>query len=141
MIKLIRTIKRESGFMMWPDEMAMLYSAANSMSKKEGDFAEAGVSSAGSAKLLFELKGDKAIHLFDTFEGLPDPTGNDAHLAKGQYKCALPAVKQYLSSYNNVYFYQGIFPGTSKPVEEKTFSFAHLDVDLYRSTLDGIKFF
>ncbi len=141
MISLIRDIERERGFMMWPDEMAMLYTAARGMRHKQGDFAELGVSSAGSAKLLCELKGEKAIHLFDTFEGLPDPDGNDKHLKKGQYKCSLPAVKKYLEKYPSVFYYPGYFPSTAGPAEEKVFSLVHLDVDLYQSTLDGIKFF
>lgn len=141
MITLIQTIEKERGFMMWPDEMVMLYTTARSMRNKPGDFAELGVSSAGSAKLLCELKGDKAIHLFDTFEGLPSPDGNDQHLKKGQYKCSLPAVKKYLEQYASVFYYPGYFPLTAIPAGEKLFSFVHLDVDLYQSTLDGIKFF
>jgi hypothetical protein len=140
-VDLIHTIESERGFMMWPDEMAFLYSSALAMKKKNGDFAELGVSTAGSAKLLCELKGNKSIHLFDTFEGLPDPTGKDEHFAKGQYKCSLSGVKEYLKSYQSVFYYPGFFPSTSTPVEQHVFSLVHLDVDLYQSTLDGIKFF
>ena len=35
--------------------------------------AEVGVYQGVSAKLICEAKGDKELHLFDTFEGLPDP--------------------------------------------------------------------
>lgn len=141
MISLVRTIERERGFMMWPDEMVMLYTCARAMQKKNGDFAEVGVSTGGSAKLLCVLKRNKKIHLFDTFEGLPDPTGNDAHLQRGQYKCSLQAVKEYLKEYPSVLYYPGFFPDTATPAQDTLFSFVHLDVDLYQSTLDGIKFF
>lgn len=141
MVDTVRRIEHERGFMMWPDEMAMLYAAARAMNMKEGDFAEVGVSSAGSAKLLCELKNDKPLHLFDTFQGLPNPTSHDSYLKGGQYKCSLHAVKEYLGSYNNVFYYPGFFPDTAKPVEDKIFSLVHLDADLYQSTLDGLRFF
>ena len=50
-------------------------------------------------------------------------------------------VEKYLSKYNNVKFYKGIFPETAKPIEQKQFSFVHLDVDLYQSTLDCLEYF
>ena len=46
-----------------------------------------------------------------------------------------------MRSYKNVYFYQGIFPETANSIENKNFSFVHLDVDLYKSTLDALEFF
>jgi hypothetical protein len=140
-IDIVGAIESERGFMMWPDEMVMLYTCAREMQKKNGNFAEVGVSTGGSAKLLCELKGDKSLHLFDTFEGLPNPTGNDMHLSKGQYKCTLPAVKEYLKAYPSIFYYPGFFPDTATPANDMFFSFVHLDVDLYQSTLDGIKFF
>lgn len=127
--------------MMWPDEMMMLYLTARAMKATEGDFAELGVSTGGSAKLISEVKGDKVLHLFDTFEGLPDTSAHDTHLSRGQYLCALPAVKEYLRSYSNIRYYQGLFPGTASAAASARFSFVHLDVDLYQSTLDGLAFF
>lgn len=141
LVDLIKKIKGESGFMMWPDEMAMLYFTARAMKDKEGDFAEFGVSTGGSAKLIAEVKGDKALHLFDTFEGLPDTSTVDTHLSRGQYKCPLTAVKEYLNLYNNIFYYQGLFPGIASVAERFSFSFVHIDVDLYQSTLEGITFF
>lgn len=140
-VKPIWDIQRENGFMMWPDEMMMLYLTAGVMKEREGDFAEFGVSTGGSAKLLSEIKGDKMLHLFDTFEGLPDTDAADTHLSRGQYACSLPAVKEYLRSYKNIFYYQGLFPGSAAAAEHFSFSFVHLDVDLYQSTLDGIAFF
>ena len=34
-----------------------------------------------------------------------------------------------------------MFPGTSDPIKDKTFSLAHIDVDLYQSTVDCLNFF
>lgn len=36
--------------------------------------------------------------------------------------------------------YQGIFPDTAGPIRESVFSFAHLDVDTYQSTLSCLEF-
>src|ERR1035437_2891958 len=38
-----------------------------------GDIAEVGVFRGGSAKLICEVKGSARLHLFDTFEGMPEP--------------------------------------------------------------------
>jgi O-methyltransferase len=39
------------------------------------------------------------------------------------------------------FFNKGIFPTTAKPVEGKIFSFVHLDVSTYKSTLSCLEFF
>jgi O-methyltransferase len=40
-----------------------------------------------------------------------------------------------------VAFYKGFFPQTAGRPRDAVFSFVHLDVDLYQSTLEGLKFF
>lgn len=60
---------------------------------------------------------------------------------KGNFSSAFESVKSYLKSYPNVHFYKGLFPSTAEPVKDKKFSFVHLDVDIYESTLSGLKFF
>lgn len=56
-------------------------------------------------------------------------------------KASLENTKKYLSGYSNVYFYKGQFPQTAATVKDKKFAFVHLDVNLYKSTLDGLIFF
>lgn len=138
--QLIGQIERERGFMMWPDEMAMLYMTASKMAGLQGDFAELGVATGGSAKLLCAVKGDKPLHLFDTFEGLPDPSEHDINF-RGQYACSVKDVQQYLYPGQGVYYHVGTFPESIDAEAEATYSFVHLDVDLYPSTLEGLKFF
>lgn len=139
--KLIQTIQQERGFMMWPDEMTQIACCVQATKEVEGDIAEVGVSSAGSAKLIAELKGEKKLHLFDTYEGLPEPKDIDRGFMKKQYACSLESVRRYLDPYDGITFYKGIFPSTSEPIQDRTFSFVHLDVDLYDSTLNALKFF
>lgn len=145
LVSHIKDIQKARGFSMWPDEMANVFQFAAAAIKLPGDFAEVGVFRGGSAKLICEAKGEKSLHLFDTFEGLP-PTGDgddDWSFENSQYAESLEAVQRYLQQegYSNVSFYKGLFPETAKAVETHTFAFVHLDVDLLSSTLDCLKFF
>lgn len=143
-VQLIKRIQKERGFMMWPDEMAFLYTSAVKCLALEGNFAEVGVSSAGSSKLIAEVikNVQKNLLLFDAFEGLPSPSGNDVGFQKSQYACSLDSVKAYLKNYPRVQYFKGLFPESAAHVPETArFSFVHLDADLYESTLSGLKFF
>ena len=121
----------------------ILYQLANHVRYLNGDFAEVGVYKGGTAKLICEAKGNRELHLFDTFEGLPELGSNDdaIQFKKGFATALLEDTKDYLSQYQKVYFYKGLFPKTATPIKDKTFSFVHLDVDLYQSTHDCIEFF
>lgn len=141
-INLIQQIQKNNGSLMWPTEMFQLYQCASLAKRLPGDFAEVGVYLGRSAKLLCEVKGDKRLHLFDTFEGLPKPEAvDDAALHHQQYAGRFDVVSAYLGSYTHVAFHRGEFPATAAPVADTSFAFVHLDVDLYRSTLAGLEFF
>jgi len=122
-------------------EARQLYLAVQSTKKVPGDIAEVGVYRGGSAKLICEAKGDRPLHLFDTFEGLPDDSKFDAIFHKGMFGASLEDVQRYLEQYENVHFYKGLFPKTAEPVHSKHFCFVHLDVDLWESILYCLEFF
>jgi hypothetical protein len=107
-----------------------------------GDMAEVGVSVGDSAEIICQHKGDKRIHLFDTFEGHPRGyIGRyDFSQTVGKHKASLEDVKERLRQYKEVYFYKGIFPKTAEGIKER-FCFVNLDTDLYKSTLEGLEFF
>jgi len=116
----------------------------------KGDFAEAGVYTGNSAQVICAAKGNKPLHLFDTFKGLPgslfEPIDSSTEVARfhvkpGMYAASLERVKERLKHYPNVFYYPGLFPETAKPLRHKTFAFVNLDLDLYRSTLEALKFF
>jgi len=92
---------------------------------------------------LTSEKLDKNVYLFDTFSGMPDTDPDkDNFYKKGAFAdTSLPDVESFLSDCNNVTIYPGFFPETSKPVENNSFSFVHIDVDIYRSVLDCCEFF
>ena len=108
--------------------------------------AEIGVYRGASARLMLEADPKRSLHLFDTFEGLPEPADTDTEFrngqfTKGQFACPLDEVKAYVGSSSQVSFYQGFFPQTAGPVEGQRFSFVHTDVDLYASTKSVLEFF
>lgn len=138
---LIRQIKRETEILLADQEAYLIYTIVEKTEKIEGDIAEVGVYKGGSAKLMREAT-EKPLHLFDTFEGLPDKCAKDiSRFHKGDYSASLESVKSYLKNYPDISFYKGLFPVTAEPVKGKKFSFVHLDVDLYESTLNSLKFF
>jgi hypothetical protein len=93
----------------------------------EGDIAEVGVYKGGSAKFMCNFRNGKTMHLFDTFEGLPETDEDDyiekygRHkdrrvLAKGEMAVSIDYVKNVLKDQDNIFYYKGLFPDTSKPI-------------------------
>ena len=125
-----------------------LISCLNSVIDLPGDIVEIGVFKGSSAKMICEFKKDKHLHLFDTFEGLPEIieidnnnyTRDEEKYYKGQYACSLKYVKKYLKKYKKVHFYKGLFPQTGGPIKDKKFCFVNMDLDIYQSTHDALEF-
>lgn len=139
---VIQKIKKDREIWLTYNELYQVYALTKSVEKIKGDIAEVGVYKGGSAKIISKAKGKKTLHLFDTFDGLPDPTKNDDERHyKGRFATQVEEVKNYLKNEKNVFFYVGFFPKTAAPIEKKKFSFVHLDVDLYKSTKDCLQFF
>ena len=135
-----------------PTELDLMYKLMSKASIVKGDMAEVGVWKGGSAKFICEFKGNKNLHLFDTFEGMPETRPDDIIAPYGRYKEPRQIIKgemvrgieeaqENLKKYSNVFFYKGIFPETSDSIKDTKFSFVHLDVDIYKSTIDALNFF
>lgn len=63
---------------------------------------------------------------------------------KGDFSdSSLRDVREYLSRFSEVHFHQGFFPDSARRAlpSGSRFSFVNLDVDIYESTLAGLKFF
>lgn len=138
--RLIKKLRKEIETTLDNDEMYQIYSLTKRTSKIKGDITEVGVYKGSSAKMISLLKGNRTLHLFDTFEGLPGAS-IEKHYEKGDWYASFEEVKKNLRGEENIHFYKGIFPDTSEPIKNKKFSFIHLDVDLYKSTIDCLKFF
>ena len=130
-----------------PDRCYILISLARSASHLAGDFAECGVYRGGTALLLARVlgnSGEKRLYLFDSFRGLPKmDQEKDPWFAEGQY-CAdsVEAVEELLRDFRSgIDIRCGWIPDTFRGLEDTRYAFAHLDVDLYQSTLDCCKYF
>ena len=146
-VDLIKKIKNEVDFAFYPYEAFMIYSIVRTQTALEGDIAEVGVYQGGSAKLICEVKKEKKLYLFDTFSGLPKVSKDDTHFGQNHWyesefsNTSEESIKNYLKKYNNVYVIKGVFPETGQKILDKKFCFVHLDVDLYKSTIDSLRFF
>ena len=143
-INLIYETKLKDNMLLSFSEAYSICIAVMATSKVNGNIAEVGVFRGGSARLISELKGERKLFLFDTFEGLPELNTFDTsnEFFKGQFKeTSLDSVKRLLAPYSGVSLIKGYFPETSEPIKSEIFSFVHLDVDLHKSTKDSLDFF
>ena len=139
----------EHGLTLTREEVYTLYSSVLAVIDLPGALAEVGVFRGGSAKVLCQLKGEKPLYACDTFEGMPDERISqdyDPWYEGTHHDTSLDYVKQYLREYPYVYFVKGTFPESvsqyhHERLEDLIYAFVHLDVDLYHSTLDALKFF
>ena len=146
-VDLIREIKKEVDFAFYPYEAFMIYSIVKTQTAIPGDLAEVGVYQGGSAKLICEVKKEKELYLFDTFTGLPELSEEDTHFGEKHWyenefsNTSAESIKKLLNKYVNVHITKGKFPESGKKIIDKKFCFVHLDVDLYKSTIESLKFF
>lgn len=120
----------------------------------DGDIAEFGVANGATTMFLSLLCPEKTIYAFDTFEGF-SPLGNDFFKTSdsGGWSDDIPKWRDWGSDFNwkrtikrlksihNVIIKKGIFPNTTKGMEDKKFSLVHIDVDIYESTKFGLEYF
>ncbi len=140
--KLIRQVFRDNRSLMTTYETWNIYALTRAQAKMPGAIAEVGVYQGASAKIICEVKGDKPLHLFDTFAGLPKASEHDRGIHKeGQYTCSLEDVQAYLKDYSNLHFYKGLFPDSAIDVSDDRFCLAHFDVDLYEGTKACLEYF
>ena len=90
-----------------------------------------------------------SFHIFDSFEGLSEiekvdkqlnRTGDD-NSVRAQFRCSLEVVQENLKKYDFIKYYEGWIPERFHEVKDQTFSFVHIDVDLYQPTYDSVTFF
>lgn len=104
-----------------------------------GCFVEFGVYRGGSAWHLARLAGaqGRALHLFDTFAGIPERSVHDQQHAVGDFGDAdLTTVRSLIPS---AIFHVGVFPATMTDIGP--IAFVHIDCDQYRSCLAAIEQF
>lgn len=126
------------------DRLFMLWQFARQASVLGGSFAQVGAFRGGSARLIAYAKegNGKPFFIFDTFKGMPKVNESiDLHKEGDFINTSIESVKKIFSDARDVKFCQGFFPDTSEPAKNDKFSFVYIDVDIYQSTLDSLKFF
>ncbi len=111
-----------------------------------GDTVECGVYTGASSYLICLANHtstfEKTHHLFDSFEGLSTPSEKDgSYWQSGNLTASEDLVRENLKDFTNCKYYKGWIPTQFNLVAERRFSFVHIDVDLYKPTLDSIAFF
>lgn len=124
-----------------------------------GDFAECGCKHGHSTKIIADLieKADQSSYLwvFDSFEGglsdktekdrtttLSDTTESKTKQQKERFSSQLSHVEHVFKNQSFVKLIKGWIPESfTHDVAERTFSFAHIDVDLYEPTKAALYFF
>ncbi len=149
--------------MTWPTRAKVLWDTCRKAlgDGVEGDFVECGVWRGGSAGLMglvlrdFDKSAGRKLHLFDSFEGLPEPREEDGVKAaeysggvssgelKSVHQCeaGIDVVKNFLFgklglSKDDVILHQGWFQNTLPDLGEspKKIAVLRLDGDWYEST-------
>jgi O-methyltransferase len=113
-----------------------------------GSFAELGVYKGETAKIIHLMDRNRPLHLFDTFEGLPEKdlkleTGEAATYSNDNFKdTSVNKVLKYINGDpGKINIHAGYFPDSSIGLEDERFCLVSMDADLYHPTLAGLKFF
>ncbi len=137
------------------DRCYILYALALQASNIDGHWYECGVYKGGTASMLASLftrkKGregknnNNALHLFDTFEGMPEThPEKDLHQQGDFSDTSLTSVEKqvdtFISDTSIREFHKGIIPQTFKGLENHQIAFAHIDVDIYQAIIDCCDF-
>src|SRR5690606_23365589 len=113
-LNLIRDMRRKRRSLTTANEAFLVHTIARAQSRLDGAMAEVGVYEGGTARMICEAKGDRPLFLFDTFEGLPEPTDVEKKVhTENQYATSFERVQKFLEPYPNVQLYKGYFPATA----------------------------
>lgn len=124
-----------------PGELLNLYHIGRLLRNHGGAFAEVGAFRGDSAEIICRAKGNLPFYVFEAFDGLPADASGDARFTAGMFASSEILLRRRLESQPNTTVIAGYFPGTASIVGVQTFSFVHLDVDLYSATKEALHFF
>ena len=118
-----------------------------------GEFWEMGVYKGGSAQILahYATESKKKLRLFDSFEGIPEPTFFDkpvggvtpfgeSIMEKGEWSTSSDSIYRKIPDGCDCSIYKGWVPDTFAGLEDSTIALAHVDIDLYKGTKAALLF-
>ena len=113
-----------------------------------GDAAELGVYKGAFASRINAAFPERALHLFDTFEGFADAdlaAEREGQLSKAKSgdfaDTSMALVQSVLPHPEKAIFYKGFFPDTFSACRAERFCFVSIDADLYAPTAAALPIF
>ena len=126
-----------------------------------GDVCEAGCFRGLSAHLfaqyIKQLDEQVTFHIFDSFQGLSEIESIDlsddwdqrykhqsdwsTDKLQKHFSCSLQTVRDNLGEFDFIHYHEGWIPTRFHEVADRSFSFVHIDVDLYQPILESFQFF
>jgi len=138
------------------DRLYTIYQALQPLKNKSKldlkiHIAEVGVWKGGTSYFIcsllkkFNISDKVTLHCFDTFEGHSSEDIKDQldgpHKPRNFNDTSYDSVTEYLSKFDNVEIMKGRFQETSSRVNDLSFFFVHLDVDIFEPTFYALDFF
>jgi O-methyltransferase len=119
--------------------------ARQALALDDGAFLEAGAYRGGTALLLRKLiegsREKRKFYVLDSFSGMQTVDRiKDRHKVGDLSDTSLEAVRSIVGDLDFIEYRKGWIPSTFAGLEAERFSFAHIDVDLYKSVLDCCEF-
>lgn len=112
-----------------------------------GDLAECGCYVGTSAFFIAQASVHGKLYLFDSFQGLSEPDTTDTSTSgvmqwsAGDLSASEVTLRHNLARYDSIEVLPGWIPERFNEVADRQFRLVHIDVDLYRPTLDSLAFF
>lgn len=138
-ISTVLSVTRGIETLTTPHELVEIVGLCRATASVDGDICEVGVYRGGASAVLLSST-TKHVHLCDTFAGLPS---DGDHLRRGHFSAGADMVASNLKQWAGRFtLHRGEFPrDTAKSISGYMFSLVRLDIDLYRPTLDSLRFF
>ena len=105
-----------------------------------GAAAELGVYRGFFARCINQLLPERKLYLFDSFEGFGEEPQASASFQAAHRNTAIGKVLAIMPHPEAITVKPGFFPESLEGLEER-FCLVSLDVDFYRTTLDGLRYF
>jgi hypothetical protein len=146
-LKTVKTIQTVRGYTaLLPIRLAALYKLCREIDKRSvpGDVVECGVYNGGSAALMASICTtsplNRSVWLFDSFEGLPEPTEMDGDKARscewwchGDLSKVRVVFQKLRIPESRIHIVKGWFQDTFPSVRTGDIALLHIDADWYES--------
>lgn len=131
------------------DRLFTLWQAVGNTFHLDLPVVEIGTFRGGSAALLAGALrtfagAERELHVVDTFEGHLDSTfsEHDPELQRGKFRrVSYEDVREYLAAFPSLHVHKGDAASVITQWPDRQYSLVHLDVDLYRPTLECLEYF